>query len=557
MNGQLVFGPGQYMTGVLDSNLGDGVGCVLDISVYATGAAQRESLLRLFEKEGDDTSQPPIFELWLNSARDLILQIGQAALAIKAKDFKEFLGRPVAIIALAKKTSETLELVLEVGPSIREASSFDGVTAERLGLQVIGSNGARFELRQLIVTKYLTREDRDRLLDFVETSRGFSSKRVVGRGALGAFNMTYTAPASPLDGLPMRAVIDTNVLLDAALIVDGFGSKALAALNNAKIALYVDDIAYRDAVRILHRHQHQSSILQLERLIVDCCLRHSILSSPPGDQLDTPHVKRHDQHLARAAINLDAFVVTDDAPLRHQLYRSSIPACMSRELAILAYGEEPPPIPFLVGGLNLGSRASFIFARCSSSPTILDDGRVEATLWEGTDVGRFFYDTRRSAFAFESKWAPEVNLPFPMTPGRPIILSTSFDFRLSKATIGLRAEYFDVVQPSRTPMREARQFRTRPAFRFGQGGMTVGNSIQRGNGWPGQIEVMTWGPGKLGSDAWQTYRTVEGTAPNPFTSNVIGVAVSLLATVGPYTRLPRLMDVLARVSAAITLDERS
>jgi hypothetical protein len=42
--------------------------------------------------------------------------------------------------------------------------------------------------------------------------------------------------------------VPTNVFLDASLVSDGFGARALSALRAAGVSLFIDDIAYQDAV---------------------------------------------------------------------------------------------------------------------------------------------------------------------------------------------------------------------------------------------------------------------------------------------------------------------
>ena len=561
----MICGPGQGLTGQMQADFQAGLGVVLAGTFYPTkSSADRQSIVRCYASENDYGTGLPVVEISMSDSHDLVFRVTETQVMLDARILAPLLGKPMTVVAVVRRKGETsYQMELEVNGSLYTSAEAAVDSDKTLGFQVLGCSGATFELRSIAITKALERDDRAKLFEYFNDEET-STEVHYSQFGIGSASIKYTASASPIESFPKRAVVDTNVLLDASLISDGFGAKALAALRGAGVSLYVDEIAYRDALRILQKHRHRTSITweALEGLLVNCSSRHTILSVPPGDALHGSKVKQHDQHIARAAAALDAFVVTDDAPLLYQLFCSKIPAAMSRELALLTFGTHFPPPPFLIGGLGLGRRSSFIFARCNASPAIFNDGRSEATLWEGEDVGRFFYDAARAAFVLKTSWGPEVEHSFKMIPGRQIVLATTFDIRPTKTSIAIRAQYVETVEDSSRGgprIASSEQFTARPSPLFGQRGMTIANSISRSsgspNGWPGDIEAMTWGPGKLDAEAWKAYRAVVGTAPNPFTSDVVGVAISQMRKVGTFIRLPRFVDILAQVSTAIVLDE--
>ncbi|WP_428679728.1 hypothetical protein [Reyranella sp.] len=567
--GYITFGPGQGFTGEIHIDLQAGLGCILVGTFYPTKpSAERQSLARWYTAESDYGVRPPAAELWISDTHDLVFQVSDETVAIKAEILAPFFGKPIALIAMAQCSGNAIcQLELEVNGELRasEIVKIDlGPSSAAINFQVIGCSSTTFELTQWLITKRLGHGDRAKLVEYFREQQAPNKVVFSHRDFPSSSPPSYAPDKSPIEEHPKRAVIDTNVLLDASLVSDGFGAKALAVLRGAGVSLFVDDIAYQDAVRILRKHKHRTTIPfeALERLLVDCSTRHTILSVPPGDGIQGLKVKRQDLHLARAATTLDAFIVTDDAPLRHQLFVSNIPAAMSRELAVLTFGDNPPPAPYLLGGLSLGQRSSFIFARCRASPAILNDGRVEATLWDGEDIGQFFYDVQREAFVFRADWGPELAHPFKIIPGREIVLATFFDFHPSRITLGIRTEYFDggaVLPSGGEKVGSSQHFLARPSVLFGQRGLTIANRRTRKNteprGWPGSIHVMTWGPGKIDAASWKTFRAVERTAPNPFTSDVVGVAISLIQSDGSFVSLPRLSDVMAQVSNATLMEE--
>ena len=490
------------------------------------------------------------------------MRVATIEATISFSEFGQFLNKPIVIVAFARSQRDSLQLELEVDGDLRSTivSSYDG--PKTVGFQVIGGGGASFELMQLAIVKYLERFERDRLREHLSVSQDELEPKKISsithlNGTISTTSMKYGGSGDIVLGLPRRAIVDTNVLLDATLIADGFGAKSLGALNKNKVALYVDEIAYRDAIRVLLQHQRRCPTVNLEELLSQCCVRHQILSVPPGN-LSEETVKRQDRHLARAAKQLDAFIVTDDAPLLYQLHVSSIAARTTRQLVAFSYGESFPPVEFLVGGLNLGRGSSFHFTRCAAAAAILDSGRVEATLWEGRATGRFFYDRIRQGFVFQSQWSPEVLLPFRMRVGYQIIVALNFNLEKQNTQyISVRAAFaapFPGGRQENLSSERSVQVAGHPPFDFGRDELRIANSFKLGNGWPGTIECMTWGPGKLRSDAWRTYKNVPGTAPNPLASDVVGVATSALSKFGNYVRCPRFNEIVATV--ANTIDAR-
>ncbi len=564
---RVTFGPGQGLTGRMLLDLREGFGCILAGSFFpTTPSTERQSLIRWYLNESAYGVDQPVAQIWITDAHDLVLGVGKGTVAIKSEKLTPFFGKAMSIIAMASPHSEGSYLLeLEVSGVLfaSEVVSFDSRTCPATDFVVWGLSAATFEIAEMLITKPLGREDRENLVEYLDSKAAESVRAYSHRDFQTSSPPTYSPAGSPLAAFPTRAVIDTNILLDASLISDGFGTKALTALRDAKVSLFVDEISYQDAVRILRRHHHRTALPfeNLERLLIECSRRHTILSVPPGDSLSGSRVKRQDLHLARISKTLDAFVVTDDVPLRHQLFSSGIPAAMSRELAVLTFGGEPPPAPYVLGGLLLGRQSSFVFARCVASPAIFNDGRTEATLWEWEDVGRFFYDLRRQAFVFAAAWGPELTHSFKITPGREIVLATSFAIQPSRTMIGIRVEFFDggaLVPFESRSVGSSESFRGHPSAHFGQRGITIANARVRTkglpNGWPGSITGMTWGPGKIDAAAWKTFRAVKGTAPNPFTSNVVGVAVSLLHQDENLIQLPRFHDILAQVATATLWD---
>lgn len=356
-----------------------------------------------------------------------------------------------------------------------------------------------------------------------------------------------------LNGLPPRAVVDSNVLLDAALIADGFGASALSALNAEKISLYIDDTSYRDAARVLQRHQPGAPI-SLEPLLIAACSYFSIMHVPPSEAVRHHKIKRQDSHLVRAATSLDAFVVTDDAPLLLQLHDSAMHGRCTRDLAVLPYSIEGkvPPMHYHFGGTFMDHKAAFIFMRCAAHASTVDGTRPESTLWESDALGRFFYDSRRKGLAFTAPWfSADICLSFELPLHQQVILVLNLDFPPRGGTdISIRAALGHPVELGLEDVSRSCSMHVgrRPPLGYGSN-FQIGNSYKRGNGWGGALAQMSWGSGKIRSDAWKCYRYVPATAPNPLTANLLRPAIACIGVSAERIQLPLLGDVVAALSA--------
>ncbi len=130
-----------------------------------------------------------------------------------------------------------------------------------------------------------------------------------------------------LERLPRRVLIDTNVLLNASFLREGLARRSLGLLKDAGYMVLVEEQSWQDAKRVLRGLATTSPLAfdpvdHLEAFLKEV----GIISVPQSPTVHVPGVNRSDRHLARAAKDRDAWVLTDDAPLVAELTKTSIEA---------------------------------------------------------------------------------------------------------------------------------------------------------------------------------------------------------------------------------------
>ena len=102
-----------------------------------------------------------------------------------------------------------------------------------------------------------------------------------------------------------RVLPDTNVWLDAAFCPDSVARRALTILRAAGLPLYLEDLTEREAISVLNKRKLALGLtFDCRQYFLDFVSRMACIRVPParpGIRLD--HVRKHDQHIARAALH--------------------------------------------------------------------------------------------------------------------------------------------------------------------------------------------------------------------------------------------------------------
>jgi hypothetical protein len=346
-------------------------------------------------------------------------------------------------------------------------------------------------------------------------------------------NWTYR----PSTSLSARALLDANTILDATFIRDGLGMKVIAWLRGRGIALYTAPKCLIEAnKRILELGRSD-----LVRFPAALCGQMGVLQVTDSAPSDVVGVARHDVHVANAASVVNAFVISDDAELLHQLDNAKISARSTRELAFEMYLPAQPPQEFMVFETGVSRDSGHVFFKGIPDDDMLKREQREYTLFENRRFGRMFFDAAQSAFVFACGWADrELRLPATLQSDKQVSVLLSYRARLTKTNVTMKAHIFgeasDVhctneVTGKPPPNVRAEHFR-------------VMNSYALGNGWKGTMQHFTGGPNAMRGEVWRACRMLVGVCPPILTMDLTRHAVLLSQQRQGMASIPTLEQVM-------------
>ena len=185
-----------------------------------------------------------------------------------------------------------------------------------------------------------------------------------------------------LAGIPNRALLDTMMLLNAAFIQDGIARKAIHALTEMGFSACCDDTSWSAAIRILGSRRIALDLTYDPiPIFVDYARGSNIVHLPPSPIDQVASVNPADQHLANAARDRIAWVLTEDAPLIKQLMAANIEVRNTWDVLYASLGGVDPPLDFPIRMTRLSRTTGYLFGRIQTGPcggmmTVIAWGRI-------------------------------------------------------------------------------------------------------------------------------------------------------------------------------------
>ena len=342
----------------------------------------------------------------------------------------------------------------------------------------------------------------------------------------------------PTETLPKKVVLDANVILDFCYIKDGLGRICLNYLYNNGFRLYTSSKCIAEAKKqvLLYNDSIIASLIE------------STVSQANIDIIDSTElpvavfaINRHDRHVAAVAAHLEGFVLSDDIPLNWQLNSTNMHCRTMREVAFESFLPGLPPQRLSTIGYGLADAAGHALFKGIPHEDMCSDLDREWTFWENLTLGRLFYDSGRNQIIYCPAFsAAPVSTGCIINPNSQ--LSVLFNYRnkntYTEITIKAKSDILSEESSSTFRINEI------PSSTLERGEFRLMNSYQLGNGWKGDMQNFSYGPGRVSRNNWKIYSSLIGASPPNLTCDLTKFALSLTRVAGDRGSIPELSSVI-------------
>ena len=334
-------------------------------------------------------------------------------------------------------------------------------------------------------------------------------------------------------------LLDANVLLDLCFIRDGLGIGAISYLRRHDYQLYTTTKCITEARTRIVRLRHPQFVGFVDRACAP-------LGIQPIDAKQGPiafdGVNRLDRHVPAAAAHVDAFILTDDAPLLLELDTARVNARTTRELCYESYVPRRPPQHVCISGFNLAEASGHAFFKGIPDDDMLSDVAREWTLWENRRLGRLYYQSPVRHLTFQPAFtAGLARLPIVLEHNTQISVLLNYRIKKGQATnITIKVN----VGGARNDFEATYQINKVPRDTLYGSPFRIMNSYQLGNGWKGALQYFTFGPSTIKPDNWKVYKSIIGVSPSTLTMDMMKFALMLTDQRGDYASVPTLDAVM-------------
>ncbi len=255
-------------------------------------------------------------------------------------------------------------------------------------------------------------------------------------------------------------------------------------------------------------------------------------------------IRAHDGHLAAAAGEADAFVLSEDLPFLFDADRAKIHARSLREAAIaLITPLHEPAQELTVFGLGAGADGH-IFIKFMPDLGSLGGANPKMFLFDAPEFGSLHYNKTNDYLIFSPVQGREIVMRAELAHDRQhtmvINYSVGSDMRL---TMKLR-RHGDDSEISVTGMAP-------PPIGRPAGSIVILNSRDRNADWSGTIQAFTFGPYQLSKKAWKASYSLIGVAPPTLTADLAFTAATLTQVDGDRVGIPLRRNVLELANMSI------
>jgi predicted nucleic acid-binding protein len=332
-----------------------------------------------------------------------------------------------------------------------------------------------------------------------------------------------------LKDLPSRLVLDANVLLDATFVSDGVARRAVGLLSTLGFSPVVDEATEQEALGILSKLRRRVGLsFNPEALLTNYIGAMRILRVPPANPMLGGGVNRSDRHIAAAARQYNAWVLTGDAPLIVECERAGISARFPWDVLMEAAASRSglPDLDQIIRVVMPTRETGLIFGRVfpGSWRGLRSVGRF--TVCDVENVGRVYYDTHTEQWVFEMAFGASVGAKISLADEGPWAVCGSYQLGGTggHGRITIRAGRFPSTIVGATQGTLKRLMSATP------GRISFGSTVEGGEHLNGHLRAVVVGPQVMGKDTWKAIIAIKEGAPNPYDSDALERVLNTMQT---------------------------
>ena len=329
------------------------------------------------------------------------------------------------------------------------------------------------------------------------------------------------------------------MLLNAAFISDGFARKAIHALTEMGFSACCDDTSWSVAIEKLRSKRISLGLTYDPIPIFENYARSSnIVHLPPSPIEQVAPVNPADRHLAYAARDRTAWVLTEDAHLIEQLIAAGIEVRNTWDVLYASLGGVDPPIDFPIRMTRLSRTTGYLFGRIQTGPWAARRQEGRFTICEVENVGHLYYDNGPGQWVIDMRNGLAVSVDCEVGVGEIWAVCVSYRLPMKgghRGNVTLRA-----AGPA--GQRESVSETTLRALplKQGPGRISSGHSVSGNDHINGYIRVIVLGRIPVSRRLWLAITSIPDGAPNPFGADVLDDALTAIQfTEGGIAILPR------------------
>lgn len=321
---------------------------------------------------------------------------------------------------------------------------------------------------------------------------------------------------NPLTGLPSRALLDTNVVLDATFVADGYARRAVGRLGEFGYTAIIDDAIEREAKATLERLADRLQLSFDPKRSVDRlldALRVMRLPAASAQSLGSG-VHRSDAHVAAAARTYGAWVLTSDVVLAAECIGASIPVRLPWD--VVAQGEVT--LATVLRVMPPAADVGLIFARVIPGNWAGHRIADRFTVCDVENVGALYYVGDAQEWVFETKAGATARVASNVKPDQIWVVCGTYSLPtdLHKGSVTVRAAMSHAELPGQSSVTPAHPLRSN-----GPGRISFGHRVDGSSYWNGHLRCVVIGPHTISRETWRALLTVPEGAPNPFDANAL------------------------------------
>ena len=311
-----------------------------------------------------------------------------------------------------------------------------------------------------------------------------------------------------ISDLPEKAIVDTNVWLEACLNPDSIAIVAFRGLRTLGFVPVIDAKIYGEATRILQQYAAELGVTGGVGWIFDRWLKGNgiPIHASPRDPPPLPSVNKNDQHIAQAAVHHNGWVLTGDTFLFGELLEDGLTARWPMDVVGQAPGIDPMQCMFRA--LSFGQDEGSLFIRCRPHSNCA--GESAFTLLDVENLGRLFFGGQEQGWCFRLINGRSVCVKVqPLEAGEEEILLVNYRWGGDggKFQLRVRSEGSDTAELPELQEADA------------PGTITPLDSRDRTSPYSGTLACCVGSWKQVDKKRWKKLRSLPNAAPNPFDEN--------------------------------------